>query len=296
MIKKIISIDQALNEESCSLAIGFFDGLHLGHKLLIDKVKESKYKKAVLTFSSDLLSDVKTKDKALLLTQDEKDQMLDSLGIDIEYILPFDKKTMSTSKEDFLSFLQRLNVKEIVVGDDFTFARNAVGKANDLLLLEEEGIKVSIVSLMRENGEKISSTLIRKLLSEKQIEEANNRLGYQFFYQGEVIHGFHNGSTISFPTANMLFETGKLRLPSGVYKTETVIDGKTYKSMTNIGNHPTIDELNRDVIETNIINEDFDLYGKTIKVNFISFIREQKRFNSLEELKAQLLIDKDKCR
>ena len=159
----------------------------------------------------------------------------------------------------------------------------------------DKGVKVEILPLFEMNGEKVSSTRIRALLNDHQIKEANELLGYDFFYQGRVIHGKENGRKISFPTANIDLENKKFRLSNGVYKTRTILNGTSYPSMTNIGNHPTIDPLRSAIIETHIFSLDDDLYGNDIKVEFLSFIREQKKFSSLLELKEQLNKDKEKC-
>ena len=188
-----------------------------------------------------------------------------------------------------------MNVRKIVVGEDFTFGKFSQGKAKDLLSLMDKGVKVEILPLFEINGEKVSSTRIRALLNDHQIKEANELLGYDFFYQGRVIHGKENGRKISFPTANIDLENKKFRLSNGVYKTRTILNGTSYPSMTNIGNHPTIDPLKSAIIETHIFSLDDDLYGNDIMVEFLSFIREQKKFSSLLELKEQLNKDKEKC-
>ena len=221
--------------------------------------------------------------------------MLSSFHIKNEFILPFDEETKNTTKEEFIAFLLSLNVRKIVIGEDFTFGKFGQGKAKDLLSLMDKGVKVEILPLFEINGEKVSSTRIRALLNDHQIKEANELLGYDFFYQGRVIHGKENGRKISFPTANIDLENKKFRLPNGVYKTRTILNGTSYPSMTNIGNHPTIDPLKSAIIETHIFSLDDDLYGNDIMVEFLSFIREQKKFSSLLELKEQLNKDKEKC-
>ena len=130
---------------------------------------------------------------------------------------------------------------------------------------------------------------IKELLNEKKIEEANKSLGYNFYVEGPVLHGLENGRKINFPTLNM--EINENLLPNGVYITRTFIDGKIYKSMTNIGTHPSISELSKPIIETNVINFSEFIYGKVVKVEFLKFIRDQKKFPSLNELKEQLKKD-----
>lgn len=291
---KYVSIGKDYDFPPLSLAIGLFDGLHKGHQSLLEEAKKTKYQSGVLTFSFDWKTGFKGKEGALLI-ENEKQEMLHSFSIDNELILPFDEKTKNTTKKDFLSFLLSLNAKKIVVGEDFTFGKDKEGKANDILSLEKEGVEVKILPLLQIDNEKVSSTRIRSLLHESKIEEANKLLGYPFFYQGKVLHGKANGRKISFPTANINLEDGKFRLKNGVYMTRTYIDTKPYLSMTNIGNHPTVDKLTHAIIETNIFDIDDDLYEKDIKIEFLSFVREEKKFSSLSELEEQLKKDKESC-
>ena len=130
---------------------------------------------------------------------------------------------------------------------------------------------------------------VKELLNDKKIEEANKKLGYNFYVEGPVMHGLENGRKINFPTLNM--EINEKLLPNGVYITRTFIDGKLYKSMTNIGTHPSISELSKPIIETNVINFSDFIYGKIVKVEFLKFIRDQKKFASLNDLKEQLKKD-----
>ena len=282
-----ITLNDKVDLSNTYLTIGFFDGLHIGHKDLINKAKELG-EVSLLSFSMDMKSILRNKEPEFLLTKKQKIEMLKSLGISKFIELRFDEKLKNSSKEEFLSFLKELNPKGIIVGEDFTFSKNAEGKSKDLLKLKEEGFEIYIIPLHQYNSIKISSTEIKNLLHQNKIEKANNLLGYNFFYDGIVIHGLENGRKINFPTANMKLEENKIKLNHGVYKTLTCIDNKIYKSMTNIGNHPTIDKLNENIIETNIIDFNKDIYNKSIRVYFLSFIREQKDFKSLDNLKEQL--------
>lgn len=290
-----ITIDDKLDLKDTYLTIGFFDGLHLGHLDLINKAK-TKGEVSLLSFSMDMKSLLRNKEKEFLLTKNQKIERLKSLGIKNYIELNFDEKLKNSSKEEFLNFLKMMNPKGIIVGQDFTFSKKAEGKAIDLNVLKNDGIEVYILPLKEKNGVKISSTEIKKLLKENKIEQANIFLSYNFFYDGKVIHGKENGRKINFPTANMKEEKDKIVLNPGVYKTLTIIDNKTYKSMTNIGNHPTIDTLSENIIETHIIDFNKDIYDKNIRVIFISYIRDQIKFDSLLDLKKQLEKDIKICR
>ena len=277
------------------LVIGLFDGVHLGHQELIQEAKKDQREITCLTFSSAMARSIAHKSGGLLLTEDEKEEKLKELGISRELVLPFDKETKNTSKEAFLSFLQSLSPTRIIVGEDFTFGKNVEGKAKDLFSLKEKGIEITILSLKEQDGEKISSSRIRRLLLDGNVEKAKELLSYPFFYTGEVKAGKHNGKRIGFPTVNIEVEPLKVKLKEGVYLTKTSVLGHTYLSMTNVGNHPTIDPLSISIIETYLLGFDEEIYGKTIRVEFISFLRPQQKFNSVNELHSQLQQDQETC-
>ena len=190
---KILSIKEQYDFPPLSLAIGLFDGLHLGHQMLFKETLTDDGESSVLTFTNDLKNKTKNDQNCPLLTEKEKEEMLSSFHIKNEFILPFDEETKNTTKEEFIAFLLSLNVRKIVVGEDFTFGKFSQGKAKDLLSLMDKGVKVEILPLFEINGEKVSSTRIRALLNDHQIKEANELLGYDFFYQRRVIHGKENG-------------------------------------------------------------------------------------------------------
>ena len=277
------------------LVIGLFDGVHLGHQELIQEAKKDQREITCLTFSSSMAHSIAHKSGGLLLTEDEKEEKLKELGISRELVLPFDKETKNTSKEAFLSFLQSLSPTRIIVGEDFTFGKNIEGKAKDLFSLKEKGIEITILSLKEQDGEKISSSRIRRLLLDGNVEKAKELLSYPFFYTGEVKAGKHNGKRIGFPTVNIEVEPLKVKLKEGVYLTKTSVLGHTYLSMTNVGNHPTIDPLSISIIETYLLGFDEEIYGKTIRVEFFAFLRPQQKFNSVNELHSQLQQDQETC-
>ena len=277
------------------LVIGLFDGVHLGHQELIQEAKKDQKEITCLTFSSAMAHSIAHKSGGLLLTEDEKEEKLKEIGVSRELVLPFDKETKNTSKEAFLSFLQSLSPTRIIVGEDFTFGKNIEGKAKDLFSLKEKGIEITILSLKEQDGEKISSSRIRRLLLDGNVEKAKELLSYPFFYTGEVKAGKPNGKRIGFPTVNIEVEPLKVKLKEGVYLTKTSVLGHTYLSMTNVGNHPTIDPLSISIIETYLLGFDEEIYGKTIRVEFFSFLRPQQKFNSVNELHSQLQQDQETC-
>ena len=277
------------------LVIGLFDGVHLGHQELIQEAKKDQKEITCLTFSSAMAHSIAHKSGGLLLTEDEKEEKLKELGISRELVLPFDEETKNTSKEAFLSFLQSLSPTRIIVGEDFTFGKNIEGKGKDLFSLKEKGIEITILSLKEQDGEKISSSRIRRLLLDGNVEKAKELLSYPFFYTGEVKAGKHNGKRIGFPTVNIEVEPLKVKLKEGVYLTKTSVLGHTYLSMTNVGNHPTIDPLSLSIIETYLLGFDEEIYGKTIRVEFFSYLRPQQKFTSVNELHSQLQQDQETC-
>jgi riboflavin kinase/FMN adenylyltransferase len=295
MNKKVLSFDKAYQLNKTSIAIGFFDGLHLGHQELIKEIMNSPFTPAVLTFSLDLKSLVFKKKEDVILTEEEKENLLSSFGVKDYYLLPFSKDVMNATPLAFLSFLKGLNAGEIVVGEDFRFGDKAKGDVNLIKELEKDGIRVIVKKLLMIDNRKVSSSVIKELLKKGQIEQANKLLGYSFFNEGVVIHGLMNGRKLGYPTANMLENPEKIKLPDGVYKTITTIGDKRYASMTNIGNHPTIDPLNHRLIETNILGFSGNLYDQKIRVSFIKYLRPQQKFSSLDELKTQLFLDKKQC-
>lgn len=266
------------------VAIGFFDGVHIGHRRLLEKANDPKL---CLTFSLDLAKRKKCK---LIDTPKEKEMLLNRLGFPV---LSLDFSLIrSWSKDEFLRWLRERKPRRILVGEDFRFGKGREGNARDLLSLSDE-IEVTIVPLFATvDGIKVSSTRIRTLLTKGLLDEANSLLGYPYFMLGEVIHGRGNGHKIGFPTANIKTTSAKVALPTGVYRTSTIIDGKVYPSMTNVGKHPTIDPTKRRSVETNILDFDSDLYGKTIEVRFHAYLRPQIKFSSLDELKKQLFRDR----
>jgi len=271
-----------------SLALGFFDGVHLGHRKLLDRVREDPLP-GVLTFTEDMKGTLKKTKPVLILTEEEKERQLEREGMKVDDVLVFDEALRNLSVEAFREVLVSFSPRKIVVGEDFTFARGGLGKAKDLLVLKERGIDVEVVPLLYRNGAKVASREIRALLEKGKLAEANAALGYPFYLYGEVVHGVKNGTGLGFPTANQILPPDKVSLPYGAYKTETLLDGKVYPSMTSIGVHPTIDEIQQPIVETNLIGYQGNLYGKKIEVRFLSFLAPEMKFETLDELKEALI-------
>ena len=262
------------------MLLGGFDGLHIGHRLLVARAKESKLPVGIMTI-------VGGKDRALF-TFEEREEIFKNEGIDFVFELPFEEiKTLSPSQ--FLSLLEENFAPNVFLcGDDFKFGFGASG--NIETLKSSTHVCVEVVNLLKINGEKISSSSIKCALEQGDIEKANLLLGEDFFLCGEVVKDRQIGKTLSFPTANIAYPKEKFPLKQGVYHTWAEIDGSLYHGVTNYGARPTFDNT---VVttETHFIGFDGDLYGKKITIHFTRFLRDIQKFDSVETLKKQLIQD-----
>ncbi|MGU9279656.1 bifunctional riboflavin kinase/FAD synthetase [Clostridium perfringens] len=285
-------------QKSTYVALGSFDGIHKGHLALINKSNELSRKNdslsMVYTFKNHPRKFInKEGAPKLLVTLHEKIRILEDLNVDLSSFVEFNKKFMELEPEEFIeNLIKNYNVRGIVVGFNYRFGHKNKG---DVKLLKElcdlKGLELYVIEPFTYKSEVVSSTRIRKALSEGELEDANNMLGRYFSLNGEVVSGKKIGRTINFPTAN-LKNNDEIILPKiGVYYTNVEVNGEIYKGITSVGNNPTVNGKNT-TVETHILNFDEDIYGKHIKLYFISKIRNEKKFNSLEELKEQLIKDK----
>lgn len=293
----IKSLDEVINVENTVVTIGNFDGIHKGHiKLIKEAVKEAKtknYKSVVFTFENHPMRYFRADSIKHIITNEEKVKIFKNLGVDIVFMIPFDEYMTKISATDFVKTIlhEKLKCKIVIVGHDFTFARNKEGNAN---LLESLGkkynMKVKVIQPIKIKGRRVSSSYIRNLINDGNVSEIKDFLGRNYFLEGEVIHARKIGRTIGFPTANLKAED-KLIIPkNGIYAVKVYIKNKVYYGATNIGYNPTVNGKALS-IETNIIDFDEEIYGEIIKVEFLDRIRDEKKFNSLDELKSQLRKD-----
>lgn len=279
------------------VAIGNFDGVHLGHQAILRRAQEYGKKLGipvvVYTFNPHPTLELRPQSPMkLLMTYEEKRHQLEKLGIDFCVEEPFNAEFAGTSAHDFFHeiLLKRLHARVLIVGGDFAFGRMREGNTS---LLEKNckdfGITLELAKPVLLDDKVISSSLVREALSQGKLADAQRFLGHPFFYRGEIVHGDKRGRTIGFPTANMKY-VEKFPLLSGVYATSVFWREKSYPSVTNIGRRPTFqgEELR---IETHILNQDFDLYGEILEVRFHNRIRDEKKFGSIDELKAQIQSD-----
>ena len=279
--------------EPCSLALGAFDGLHRGHMEVIRAARENDASlcAGVLTFTGSPLG------SPALITAEEKKAILEQEGIDRLYSLYFSEVKDIPAEEFFWETLQkRCNAKKLCCGEDFRFGKGAKGDVALLQsLCQEAGAELTVLPAVKENGEKISSTGIRAAVHKGDIPTANRLLGRPFGFGAEVIHGNHLGGKLGFPTVNQPLPEHFTLPPFGVYVSHVEIDGAKHYGVTNIGKKPTVGS-DQVLAETWILDFSGDLYGKTLRLSLLQFLRPERKFDSLEELKAEVLKNGEEAR
>lgn len=281
-----------------AVALGNFDGVHLGHQELIRKAVQRAgmdgIKSAVFTFSNhprDLLP--KEKKVKNILYKDEKRQIIRDLGVDYLFDIPFTKKVMTMEPEDFIDhlLLEKVKMKVAFCGFNYHFGYKA--KGNPGVLRDagaEKGFEVVEIQPYRINGNIVSSSLIRTLIASGQVEKCMMYMGRNYAIGGEVVVGNRLGRKLGFPTSNLVIDPAMVTPPNGVYVTYCTYNGVRYPSVTNVGIKPTIGHYHKNV-ETHIFNFDKELYGKKIIVEFLKKTRDEVKFDSIDELSEQIVID-----
>lgn len=297
MMKVFNTLDEINNIEPSVIALGNFDGVHLGHQALIAEAKkiaeEKGLKTAVFSFSNhpkNLTSDKKVLNIAY---QDEKASLMEDLAVDYLFNVQFDEKMMKTTAEDFISelLIGKFNMKHAVCGFNYHFGHKGSGDTELLKQLGDYfGYEVSCMNPVIIDGDVVSSTLIRGLIKAGEMEDVKKFLGRNYDIEGEVVVGNRLGRTIGFPTSNITIDENMVTPPNGVYITYCIYNGVKYPSITNVGVKPTIGDYKKNM-ETHIFNFDKELYGKVIRVEFVTMTREEVKFSSIEELSKQ--IEKD---
>ncbi|NTW56946.1 MAG: bifunctional riboflavin kinase/FAD synthetase [Chlorobiaceae bacterium] len=286
-----------------AVTVGSFDGIHAGHRRIISRMlsiaEERSLRSVVVTFEPHPRKVLRKEDAGsfgLLSTLGEKVELLSGLGVELLFIVRFTEEFASRSSEDFIRnvLCGMLGAKNVVVGYDHGFGSSRSGSGSTLASLGGElGFRVEVIDEVRIAGEHISSTRIRKLLESGMIAEANELLGSPYMLSGTVVHGDSRGRELGFPTVNLeLSEPDKLLPKSGVYAARTTVDGVPLKAMMNIGCRPTVSNDGRRSIEAHLLEYNGNLYGKTMRFLLERFMREERAFSSLDELKAQLEKDK----
>lgn len=288
------------------IATGFFDGVHLGHRFVIDRLvraaRDRGDESMVVTFwphPRNVLQD-DARNLRLLTSLQEKTGILKSLGVDHVEVLPFTRAfSRLTTKEYFKEYvIGRFGGKAVLIGYDNRVGSDLLSPDQIEKVAVESGLDVIRTdSISVPGGIVVSSTKIREALSSGDVEAAAGMLGYDYSLFGVVVAGNRLGHTIGFPTANMrLYEPLKLLPGNGVYSVEVESLGRRFRGMCNIGTRPTVNAGKDTTVETNIFDFDEDIYGLDIKVTFLKKIRDERCFGSLEALKAQLELDRRTCR
>lgn len=274
------------------VTVGKFDGFHLGHRrLLAEVLNEAKNGLASCVISFSTTVDCGRK---MIYTKEEQRKLCESMGVDILAEYPLDESLREMTAEQFVSEIlcKRLQAKVIVAGEDFRFGKDRAGDVKLLQSLENRyDYRTVIVPKVTDANVRISSTGIRELLGNGNVSEAMERLGSPYVVFGEVLHGKKLGRSLGFPTMNLIPSPEKLLPAYGVYVTKTKVDGQWFDGITNIGLRPTVDSDHRVSVETYLFSYDGDLYGKQVEVHFFSFLRPERKFSDVEQLKSAMQKD-----
>ena len=278
-----------LEQLPCVVTIGNFDGVHLGHQALLTEVKKRahdlKLESAVITFEpnpKDYFSQNKPQTRISSLR--EKIELFNEIKIDRVHIIKFNQEFSKVTANEFISVLiKQLKVKEIVVGEDFCFGR---GREGGIKKLSASSMKLNIKNKILMDGKRISSTLIRNLLANDKLDQANKYIGRPYSISGKVVHGEKRGRKIGFPTANIHMRHNRPPL-KGVF----AVKFQNHFGVANLGIRPSIKGEKKLQLEVHLLNFSSDLYGQHVSVIFLKKLRDEKKFKSLDELKEQIKLD-----
>lgn len=303
-MKTIHGIENFPASEGSIVTIGTFDGVHLGHqqilKQLIDTSQQSKLKSVLLTFFPHprmvLQPDIPMR---LIQTIEEREKALRKTGLDYLVIHPFSEKFSRLSADDYVKLIlvEKLNVRKVVVGYDHRFGRNRTASLEDMYNYADiYDFEVIEIDAKKIKSTAVSSTKIRKAIDEGDIALANSYLGDPFTLEGVVVHGDKRGRELSYPTANIELQNKHKIIPKqGVYLIQSDFDNRVVYGMMNIGTKPTFDTTNPS-IEVHFFDWNGDLYGQTLQVKLLKWVREEQKFDSVAELQAQIHADERYCR
>lgn len=301
LLKIFSAIDSFHSAKKTIVTIGTFDGVHVGHRKIVEKLienaKNRNVESAILTFFPHPRMVLQDQNEIQLLnTIEERTSLLNKTGLDNLIIHPFDKVFSRITAEEFVKniLVDRLNVEKIIIGYDHRFGRNRTANIDDLIEFGEKyGFEVEQISVQEIQEASVSSTKIRTALAEGNIELANRYLGYRYFLTGTVQRGKQLGRTIGFPTANLKIEENYKLIPKqGVYIVESVLSGKKVYGMMNIGTNPTFDARSLS-IEIHFLDFNADLYDQKIQISIHKYLRLEQKFDSIYQLKEQLEKDRN---
>ena len=289
-----------LTDKESVITVGNFDGVHIGHQSILNKLKNyDGYKKVVITFKPHPVIFVNPNKKLKLIIADYSDKVkiLEKFSPDCVFLQDFSEEIKNARPIEFVKVLkEKLDMKYLIVGDDYNFGKNRAGNVEFLKSISKKfDFELIVVPQIDENNQRITSSYIRRLLLDGNIETANNYLYHPFFIKGFVETGLARGRKLGFPTINFKsYALNQLYPSNGVYITLTKIDGdkNIYKSLTNIGNSPTFNEKERR-LETHILEFNNNIYFKKVKISFLYKLRDETKFDSIEDLINQINKDKE---
>ncbi|UPZ16554.1 bifunctional riboflavin kinase/FAD synthetase [Flavobacterium humidisoli] len=299
-MKLFHSINDFQSTKKTILTLGTFDGVHIGHKKILERITENtengKYESLVLTFFPHPRMVLQEKSEIRLLnTIGEKIKLLEATGIENLIVHPFNESFSRLTAEEFVRtiLVEKFQIQKIIIGHDHRFGRNRTANIDDLIAFGiEYGFEVEQISAEEIEDVSVSSTKIRKALNEGNMALANEYLGYNYFLNGTIVKGKQLGRTIGFPTANINIEEDYKLIPKiGVYVVKATINDETLFGMMNIGFNPTVNG-EKQTIEVHLFNFDKDIYDQNIEVSLLHYIRDEQKFSSVDALKAQLNQDK----
>lgn len=300
----IRDIDKIEYDKRSAITVGTFDGVHLGHREIIKKLnsikKEKGLRSIIVTFEPhpQIVLRNRATDIKILSTLEEKLSIFNELNIDLAYVINFTKEFSNTTAEDFYQkyLIEKIGLSDLILGYDHMFGKNREGNFETLeLLSKRNNFTVDKVEEIKIDGEQISSTVIRHLLNDEgNVRKVRNILGRNYSIEGKVIEGKKLGKELGYPTANIKLTSEFKLIPKiGIYAVSIEISDKEYYGMLSIGKNPTVSDDDEIKIEVNIFDFDYNIYGKDIKVNFLDYIRDEKKFDNLDELKEQMSRDKE---
>jgi len=276
------------------ITIGTFDGMHKGHISLLTEMTKlaNDLIPIVISFNRPPKDVINKKDSKMLLQLTDKKRMIEDIGIEKLITINFNSEIQELDCKDFIKILKdSLNMEALTLGEDTLLGKDRKGYKNGLVeILNDFGVRLIPISNKKDKENKISSSQIKRSISEGNITKANSLLGRNYFINGKVIEGKKIGSALGYPTANIQYNDDLIIPKDGIYKTETYVNGNTYLSATSIGDNPTFNGSEK-TIETFIIDFKEDIYNKYIKISFLKFIRDQKKFNNVESLKKHISDD-----
>ena len=303
-MREITDITTFTSEKPTVITIGTFDGVHLGHQKIIKRVVETAHKNGLLAtvftfFPHPRMIVQHDQQLKLIHTLAEKKQFLQSLGVDLLIVQPFNEAFANLSAEAFVSELlvKHLRAQKVIIGYDHHFGKNRTANIDNMRLFGEQyGFSVEEIPVQEVDEVSVSSTKIRQALNEGKVEVAEHYLGVPYSFTGEVVHGLKLGRTIGFPTANLQIEASYKLIPKdGVYVVYSLIEGRKVYGMMSIGKNPTIQGKGAS-IEVYFFDFNQDLYGQDLTIYFVKYLREERKFSSVSLLKKQIQDDETAAR